>query len=98
MKQQPPSSVQNSKSASLRRENKGSNNLIKKSSSVVERHCTADDSFMEEGSISVDTKQSSVDDHEMIYMFNNTEQGLNKIDNKKKSLFMKVSMDTMRNN
>ena len=87
MKQLPPSSVRN----------KGSNNLINNSSSVLESYCTTDDSFLDEGSVSVDEKQSSADNHEM----DNTEKGqgcLNKIDSKKKPLFIKVSIDTMLNN
>ena len=59
--------MNNSISASLRRENNGSKDLIKTSSSVVD-----------------DTEQG--------------QRCLNKIDNKKKSLFIKVSIDTLPNN
>ena len=74
---------------------------MKRSSSVVEIHRPAEHSSMEEGSISVNAKHSSVDVHEMISKFNNTEQEqrcMNKIDDKKKSLFIKVSIYTMSNN
>ena len=83
------------------RGNNGSKTLIKSFLNVAERYLTADDLSMEEGSIIVNAKHSSEYVHEKRSKFNNTEQEqscMNEIDDKKKSLFNKVSIDTSPNN